>query len=161
MTFELCAHPLQSKARIRSAMLVFDSLVKSFSLTCMDAADQRAMIFPAGEVAVVNMVDVPPTQALVHAPNASCTCPSLCLPPSNPRAAGKTPVWLTNPGWGDTWSVAEIQREQNRKLVWCALKAYTTFMAKEAETDEGYMSFFVADPFNVCLNHLHPHVSVG
>ncbi|KAG5639438.1 hypothetical protein H0H81_002309 [Sphagnurus paluster] len=51
--FEVCAHPLHSSERCNSSMVVLDSIIRSLSLTLVDANDPKASTFLPGSVPAV------------------------------------------------------------------------------------------------------------
>jgi hypothetical protein len=131
--FEISAHPLQSAARCHSAILLVDALVQSLSLTCIDAGNQRASIFPAGQLASLPFSN-PPKGSTSH----PCNCQALCSSPTKHVAEARYPR-----------DVAEIRKEESRRLAWAALYTYTLFTAKEAELNQTFTPLFITEPFNV------------
>jgi hypothetical protein len=133
--FEFCAHPLYSTTRCRSAILLVDALVQSLSLTCIDAGDHRATIFPAGEV---------PSLPLSASPHDVGCCPRALSPlPVRPRDPTKLNKWLQG------LSVSEIRKEENRRMVWGAMQAFTAYLTAESEFSRGFLPLFTTEPFNV------------
>jgi hypothetical protein len=130
--FETCVHPLHSSTRCRSAILLVDALIQSLSLTHIGASDQRASIFPAGQLALLPLSDASSDPSAYP-----CNCDALSS--------------LELP---ETQTVAEIRREEARRMVWAAMMAHTVYTATEAEFHQGFLPLFITEPFNVRTHSL-------
>jgi hypothetical protein len=137
--FEVCAHPLASHARCRSAILLLDALVQSLSLTCIDASDQQASIFPAGQIA-----SLPISEPSATTP--ACACESWHF--SHPQPTGAQAWALSNR------SVLDIRKDETRKMVWSTLQTLAAHTNREIEFGRGFFPLFTTEPFNVSCSPL-------
>lgn len=156
--FEVCAHPRHSSGRSTSSMVMLDSIIRSLSLTLVDADDPNTTMFPPGTVPAVDAPKARPPQHLYtggtspsHPSNgtAGCSCTALRLQEHWPSAAEHAPLWSATPAWDDSWTEGEIRKESCRRLCWSSMIlaaghiSYTT-----AQRSEG-LDLFISDPANV------------
>lgn len=160
--FEISAHPLHNGIRVRSALSMLDSLVRSLAMAALDRTDARASRFAARAVPTVSPAAVeyggggaagptwdvaPHTGAHAHAhhhtgappqrtPPAAgeCACGAYTLGRNWSHAQELTPLWLMTPAWSEDATDAEIRKEECRRLVWSSV----TMVA-------GYTSFTAAN----------------
>ena len=137
-------------------MRLFDSFVQALSLTCIDAPDMQASIFPAGQIAKVPLSSAVAQRfgslgQAVSPARRSCACSMVSLKHTNPEMLSKTPTWMFTPGWRRGWSLAEIRLEENRRMVWHAIQGFTGHMTRRAEQGLPFTPFFLTDPLNVSL----------
>lgn len=154
-------------------MVMLDSIIRSLSLTMVDADDPSTTMFPAGTVPVVRSPKpravwlpqspissspsdgrfsvVTDTAVDPDAPAPGCACASLTLQEHWPSTNEHAPMWISTPAWDDQWSEAEIRKESCRRLCWSSMIlaaghiSYTT-----AHRAQG-LDLFIADPSNVCV----------
>ncbi|KAF8908985.1 hypothetical protein CPB84DRAFT_1843323 [Gymnopilus junonius] len=158
--FEVCAHPRHSSERSTSSMVLLDSIIRSLSLTLVDANDPNTTMFPQGTVPAVDTPKGYRSQRLyagdtspVHSVNgaAGCSCQTLKLQEHWPSAAEHAPLWSATPAWDNSWTEAEIRKESCRRLCWSSMIlaaghiSYTT-----AQRSEG-LDLFITDPANYAL----------
>lgn len=134
--FEVCAHPLASHSRTRSAILLLDALIQSLSLTCIDASNRQASIFPENRIASLPISE-PPKEGPPHA----CACESWHFTLPKPMGAQ---AWALS-----KQSIVEIRKEECRKMVWLTLKTFAAHAGREVEFGRGYFPLFTTEPFNV------------
>ncbi|KDR82669.1 hypothetical protein GALMADRAFT_275797 [Galerina marginata CBS 339.88] len=162
--FEICAHPRHSSQRSTSSMVMLDSIIRSLSLTLVDADDPNATMFPPGSVPAVDPekhraagfpnergpyhLHVSPT----HRTNESgCSCHIFTLGEHWSPTAEHAPLWGSTPAWNNSWTEGEIRKESCRRLCWSSMIlaaghiSYTT-----AYRSEG-LDLFIADPANYAL----------
>ena len=151
-------------------MVMLDSIIRSLSLTLVDASDPSTTLFPPGAVPAVCAPSSPPPHANAHthsppepaspelgagaAPDdgeKGCACHTLTLSGHWPCVADHAPLWAPTPAWDARWSEAEIRKESCRRLCWSAIVlaaghiSYTT-----ARRTQG-LDLFISDPANVRL----------
>jgi hypothetical protein len=141
VSFETCAHPLHSRSRVRSSILLLDALIQSLSLTHIDALDPQTSIFPAGRVAALPRTDSLNT--------ADCTCTSVCLKPTPVESVNASPLQHLMPGWPLEWTAAQVRRDECRRLVWYALQWITCYSAEAGDSGSDHTRLFLTNPFNV------------
>ncbi|KAL4250671.1 hypothetical protein ABKN59_005386 [Abortiporus biennis] len=157
--FEISAHPNHSTNRVRSAMGMLDSLIRSLSLTQLDKDDPRVSTFTSRLVPTVSSEtsDVahwdPTLQRVPHDHSThQCTCSSFTLGHNSPIAQEVTPLWLTTPAWKEDWSEADVRKEECRRIVWSSMmlaaghSLYTSACAGFTQMD-----LFIADPSNYAV----------
>ncbi len=112
--FEVCAHPRHSTERSTSSMVMLDSIIRSLSLTLVDASDPSTTLFPPGAVPAVCEPSSPPTHT--HSPpepaspelgagagaahddgEKGCACHELTLSGHWPCVADHAPLWAPTP----------------------------------------------------------------
>lgn len=113
--FEFSAHALRSNTRCYSTLLLVDALVQSLSLTCIDAGGPRSNIFPAGHIA-----SLPLSSSLRAVASASCDHGPLCFSWEQPKMVTRFRA------------VAEIRKEEIRRMMWGIMKASTLYTARGA-----------------------------
>ncbi|KAI0070393.1 hypothetical protein K474DRAFT_816565 [Panus rudis PR-1116 ss-1] len=137
--FEISAHPRHSTDRVRSALSMLDSLIRSMSLMSLDQDDPRVTRFETRSVPVVS-TPTSHTQSLpvnwdnhshphphpqlgvgIPPPTSSCNCSSYTLVSHAPNAREITPMWLTTPAWADEHNEGEVRREECRRIVWSSM----------------------------------------
>lgn len=178
--FEVCAHPLHSSERSNSSMVMLDSIIRSLSLTFVDADDPNTSIFSPGTVPAVlerkstwfpdpaSFTDfnphMPPNPKLFgHQPHSplqngndhGCSCRSMTLE-HQPEGSEHTPLWASTPAWKASWSEGEIRKESCRRLCWSSMilaaghASYTTAHRSHA------LNLFISDPSNVRSSFIEP-----
>ncbi|KAF7985587.1 hypothetical protein HWV62_3877 [Athelia sp. TMB] len=142
-------------------------IIRTLSLTTIDADDPNASTFPPRDVPrVINIRQQSP-----HVPDESefdretspgstgsqvfthegCDCASLSLGHQWPGAFEHTPLWLSTPAWNENWTEGEFKKETCRRLCWstvilaAGISSYTT-----AEQADG-LELFVTEPSNFAL----------
>ncbi len=171
--FEVCAHPHHSTTRSVSAIQMLDSIIRSLSLTVVDADDPDTSVFVAGEVPRVPATSNrwSPTSAFFssriepsyRAPSSSpggtgCNCNSLTLGKHWPSSLEHTPLWATTPAWDPAWSEADIRKESSRRLCWAAISLAAGHVSYAFANNHLTPDLFIADPGNVSLHYgfFHP-----
>ena len=177
--FEISAHPEHSTSRVRSAMSMLDSLIRTMSLTSIDKDHPTVSTFARHSVPVVPSFSDP----RVHRPwdlstplNSSqtpqsqehCNCAPFTLGHASPIAQQVTPLWLTTPAWKEDSTDAEIRKEECRRVVWSSMmlaaahSSYTTACSGFSQMD-----LSINDPSSVRPEFflirspaitVHPHV---
>ncbi|KAF8073616.1 hypothetical protein FPV67DRAFT_1478620 [Lyophyllum atratum] len=174
--FEVCAHPLHSSERSNSSMIMLDSIIRSLSLTFVDAGDPNTSIFSPGEVPAVleqhrdpswfpdREVDFNP-----HLPSAKpkhwrslnspressadsgCSCRSMTLGAHWPEGNDHTPLWTSTPAWNNSWSEAEIRKESCRRLCWSSTILAAGHASYTTAHRSDALNLFISDPSNYAL----------
>lgn len=129
--FETFGHPLYSLSRSRSALAILDNLITGMGLLDMDRANPLACRFTQHSVPSVFAAHGGPTNVDSVAPTR-CQCDRLSTC-AREIAGGSTKSRRTSLAWPTLESSAETRREEQRRLVWSALKLGT-----------GHMSYFLA-----------------
>ena len=155
-------HPLHSATRTASSMSMLDTIIRTLSLTFLDAENPAVVRFkprtvPAVPFAVGNG-PVPSTSTRrCNAFNSTaqpypvhdCSCMSLSLGYRWPAARAHAPLWLSTPGWDDTWTPGETTKETCRRLCWHSMMLTALFTSHMHASGQVIPEFFVGDPVNV------------
>ena len=156
--FEVCAHPRHSSERSSSSMVMLDSIIRSLSLTLVDADDPNASMFSPGMVPVVTSPKQPtvwfPDEPLSRAsPDSAtengCSCNQITLGGHWPSAAEHAPLWGCTPVWDDSWSEGEIHKESCRRLCWSSMILAAGHISYTTAHRSHCLDLFIADPANV------------
>jgi len=154
--FEICAHPRLSPGRSISSLVILDSIIRSLSLTTMDAESPRTSVFLPGTVAAVvetNRRWFPGQSPVNHigADSAACSCQIMTLGASNPESSAHTPLWSCTPAWSKTWSEGEIMKESCRRLSWSSMVLAAGYASYAVAHKSSMVDLFISDPSNVCI----------
>lgn len=178
--FEVCSHRHHSSARVASALFLLDGIIRSLYLTLLDADDPQASLLhasydrsrprllgqptwgssPSSGSEVVSSLgpaqnatsyDTMPYTSLGEAVSPGCTCASMSLGNTWSAAKEYTPLWLSTPAWDDTWSEAEIKKEECRRLCWSTLFLACGHSNYAWAHRERGLNLFVVDPANYAL----------
>ncbi|PPQ66262.1 hypothetical protein CVT24_007280 [Panaeolus cyanescens] len=167
--FEVCAHPRHSSERSTSSMVMLDSLIRSLSLTLVDADDPNTNMFPPGSVPVVGLTSREPwvpeqspvrissVHAFSHqsplAPTyeRNCSCHTFTLKEHWPSADEHAPLWGPTPAWDDTWTPGEIRKESCRRLCWSAMILAAGHISYTSSHRSQSLDLFISDPANYAL----------
>lgn len=171
--FEVCAHPRHSSERSKSAMIMLDSIIRSLSLTLVDADDPSTSVFPPGSVPTVRsqkflpstarFSDQPPIRILRDNSSAQhtslnsshggddCLCNSMTLRECWPTSREHAPLWGATPAWNEGWSEGEIRKESCRRLCWSSsILAAGHVSYTMAHRSKG-LDLFISNPANYAL----------
>jgi hypothetical protein len=173
--FEICAHPHHSSERATSAMIVLDSIIRSLSLTLVDADDPKTSIFTPGTVPAVpesprsdswdsdnTLVDFDlgmrstllhsrQSQSPVEPPSkAGCSCQLMTLKASWPQGSEHVPLWASTPAWNSS-SEGEIRKESCRRLCWSSMMLAAGHASYTTANRSSALNLFISDPANVCI----------
>ncbi|GLB38529.1 putative GAL4-like Zn(II)2Cys6 (or C6 zinc) binuclear cluster DNA-binding domain [Lyophyllum shimeji] len=174
--FEVCAHPLHSSERSNSSMVMLDSIIRSLSLTFVDADDPNTTTFPPGEVPAVLE---PPSQDIwfpdsdldsslhqpctngkhLHSLNSppeppteqGCSCRTMMLLTQWPEGSEHTPLWTSTPAWNKSWSEVEIRKESCRRLCWSSIVLAAGHASYTTAHRSEALNLFISDPSNYAL----------
>ncbi|EAU85892.2 hypothetical protein CC1G_02915 [Coprinopsis cinerea okayama7 len=171
--FEVCAHPSHSSERSGSSMLMLDSLIRSLSLTLVDADDPNTTLFPPGSVPVVSQPhrrltqvsgnrlwypDQPtvpdlsyPAHNVSHPEPSGCTCQSMTLGENWSSANDLVPMWGSTPAWGEGWSEADLRKESIRRLCWSSMILAAGHISYTMAHRQTGLDLFISDPANYAL----------
>ncbi|PCH40106.1 hypothetical protein WOLCODRAFT_98280 [Wolfiporia cocos MD-104 SS10] len=162
--FEVCAHPLHSTERVRSAMSMLDSLIRCMELTTLDAQDPRVSVFAPRSAAVVT----PSVRAARHNPRAfyaaqhalpprtppapaGCWCSPYTLGEVSPEMVELAPAWSHTPAWLSEWTEAEMHREECRRLVWSSVMLVAGYTSYNAAYAFPQLDLYIMEPSNFRL----------
>ncbi|KAG6903252.1 hypothetical protein C0995_000147 [Termitomyces sp. Mi166 len=166
--FEVCAHPLHSSERSNSSLIMLDSIIRSLSLTFVDADNPKTTKFSPGAVPAVfdpsqnewlfSEEDfnphMPPNNAKLPRELASepgCSCRSLTLITHQQESSEQTPLWTLTPAWSDRWNEAEIRKESCRRLCWSSMILAAGHVSYTTAHRSGILKLFISDPANYAL----------
>ena len=137
-------------------MVMLDSIIRSLSLTLVDADDPNATMFSPGSVPVVTspkrtvwFPDEPLSRDSPDGNENGCSCHQITLGEQWSSAAEHAPLWGSTPAWDESWTEGEIRKESCRRLCWSSMTlaaghiSYTT-----AHRSQG-LDLFISDPANV------------
>jgi hypothetical protein len=145
--FELCPHPGHSPQRANDHILFLDRLISTQRLTFVDASDPEVSTFAPKAVPVVQdrrMYDLP----------KKCSCPR--SPLEGPVAHTLLPSWASVPQWETSWSPAEVNKEECRRLCWSALSIISCQSVTSSAFDKDPPDSFLSNPANVRFIYISP-----
>lgn len=151
-------------------MLMLDSIIRTLSLTFVDADDPRASIFFPRAVPAVNSDQLPsswslgshrqkspaildfPRRAIDHteAMPQGCSCGSLTLGENWTLTSEHAPLWAHTPAWNSGWTEAEIRKESCRRVCWSSMILAAGHVSYAAANKSFGLDLFVSNPANVC-----------
>ena len=161
--FEICAHPRHSSERSTSAMIVLDSIIRSLSLTTVDANDPKTSIFTPGAVPAVPEAQnnswasepcLPSNlrhslQSPVQPPSKTgCSCQLMTLSGCWPQSREHVPLWASTPAWNSS-SEGEIRKESCRRLCWSSMMLAAGHASYTTAHRSSALNLFISDPANV------------
>ncbi|KAF9568802.1 hypothetical protein CPC08DRAFT_624611 [Agrocybe pediades] len=171
--FEVCAHPRHTSYRSTSAMVMLDSIIRSLSLTHVDADDPNASLFSPGTVPVVDSprpqtswLPASPSSPNSHlpmhpyngmpaqpAPDVGCSCNTITLAHKWPQVAEHAPLWGQTAAWDPSWTEAEIRKESCRRLCWSAMFLAAGHISYATARRGGGLDYdlFISDPANYAI----------
>ena len=128
-------------------MNLLDGVIRCLSLARLDVEAPDVATFttnatPSGDT-------LAPHSNLAVLESSLCPCDQQSLGSLNPAVFAQVPSWGPTQGFDPAWSVAEIRKDECRRLVWIAV----AILAREAETayllGRPFQSLFMTDPTNV------------
>lgn len=168
--FESCAHPDHTPDRFARSLVTLDELIRSLSLTSIDAHDRDVVRFPPGQVPVV-LLDGGGEEG-----ERKCSCVGFANDShtriggaaggdshnvgedahsvSGGAGAGDSPTNSTcSPTlpWDPAWTAREIRNEEVRRLCWGALVLVAGFSAQCAAFNKDMPNFYLMNPTNYAL----------
>lgn len=166
--FEICGHPTQSAARAMSALTLLDSLIRSLSLTLLDADDADTSLFsphsvptvpqkPAWEYSAYQAGSNHPgitddsTRYVSTIPTMSigCGCKALTLASNWALTNEHVPIWSPTPAWNATWTVGDIRKESCRRLCWSSMSLAAGHVSYMSANRVKPPELFISNPANV------------
>jgi hypothetical protein len=148
-------------------MMMLDSIIRSLSLTLVDADDPSTSVFPRRSVPTVRSQKFqpstaqPPIRILRDTSSAqhpsltrsndegNCSCNSMTLGECWPTSREHTPLWGATPAWNEGWSEGEIRKESCRRLCWSSsILAAGHVSYTMAHRSKG-LDLFISNPANV------------
>ncbi|KAF8582821.1 hypothetical protein K439DRAFT_1350360 [Ramaria rubella] len=144
--FEMCAHPYHSSQRSNSAMVMLDSIIRTLSLTTIDANESAVSVFSLHTVPVVLV----PSSSRVSR-QEGCSCRSLTLGHNSRSSYDHTPLWVATPAWNPDWTVSEIRKEESRRLCWSSLQLAAGHTSHAAAFSAPPLDYFCIEPANYAL----------
>lgn len=142
--FEVCAHPYHSPERISSSLVMLDSIIRSLALTSIDADEPSVSVFSPRAVPVVPV----PSPARVRR-QEGCSCHSLTLGQVSRSSHEHTPLWVATAAWNPDWTLAEIRKEESRRLCWSALSLAAGHTSHAAAFSAPPLDYYCIQPGNV------------
>lgn len=159
---------------------MLDSIIRSLSLTFVDADDPNASMFTPGAVPVVSSRRIQsrsrwlPEQTLIptrHSLGAEvsypightsspahsnsepgCSCNAYTLVENWPSAGEHAPLWGPTPAWNNSWPEGEIRKESCRRLCWSSMILAAGHISYTTANNQSQrLDLFIADPANVCF----------
>ncbi|KII90502.1 hypothetical protein PLICRDRAFT_39063 [Plicaturopsis crispa FD-325 SS-3] len=170
--FEICTHPELSGWRITSSMKMMDNIIRTLSLTFMDADDPRVTVFARGAVPALgdmsaaepraNRLAIPTTQHNSHSRETiPCACDGMTLDKVWPGVTEHAPQWTMAHAWNTEASEVDIRKESSRRLCWSAMMITAGLSTYTATCKNGHIDLFINDPANYALlfpgDEMSPH----
>ncbi|KAH8113570.1 hypothetical protein DFH11DRAFT_1510242 [Phellopilus nigrolimitatus] len=81
-------------------------------------------------------------------PSPKCLCNELSLGRVWRETQEYTPFWMCTPAWNPAWGVAEIRREECRRLCWSTLTMLAGYTAYRASLGLSIIDLFILHPSN-------------
>ncbi|KDQ17256.1 hypothetical protein BOTBODRAFT_185963 [Botryobasidium botryosum FD-172 SS1] len=127
--FELSSHRDHTTSRSRYSLIQLDSIIQAFGLTFLDANEDEASIFsPYSPPVVTSRKPVSETHPYSGEPShpyspiqPGCSCDALTVSAMEQVNAPDAYMRSIAPGWDPGWDLAEIQREELRRVCWGSL----------------------------------------
>ncbi|KAH6912789.1 hypothetical protein BKA70DRAFT_1097562 [Coprinopsis sp. MPI-PUGE-AT-0042] len=178
--FEVCAHPRHKGERSKSSLLLLDAIIRSLSLTFVDADDPDTSLFPPGSVPVVanttrtlqhterqqgpwfpepviasfnagpSYPTEPPEPSVVEE-SAGCNCQSMTLGEHWPYVVDHAPMWGNTPAWDGSWGEGDMRKESIRRLCWSSTILAANHNSYTMAHRSQSLDLFIADPANYAL----------
>lgn len=159
-------------------MVMLDNIIRSLTLTLLDANDPDTTVFYPRSVPIAS--HAPENIVLPQAPlfatlsadtdaaggvaggnslggASGCDCRELSLGSNWQGTQEYVPIWDPTPGWDPDWTEAEIRKESCRRLCWSSMTLAAAHMSYAPNNKPAGTMFFISDPSNV---RRFPHVSV-
>lgn len=140
----MCAHPYHSPERVSSALVMLDSIIRSLALTSIDADEPSVSVFTPRAVPSVPVA----SHARVRR-QEGCSCHSLTLGQISRSSHEHTPLWVATAAWNPDWTLAEIRKEESRRLCWSALSLAAGHTSHAAAFSSPALDYFCIQPANV------------
>ena len=154
----MSAHPHHSDERENSALILLDQIIRTLALTAIDSGEPGRCHFSPNTVPVVSL---PPEDRDITF-EERCFCPA---PPASPPSTASTGrgidnMGLASGGWNPTWTTfvewdarlgeSEIEKEEIRRMCWCALSLAAAHTSQCAALHKPSLDLFIGRPENVC-----------
>ncbi|KAH7885280.1 hypothetical protein F5I97DRAFT_1884201 [Phlebopus sp. FC_14] len=160
--FEVCTHPNHTRERSSSAILMLDTIIRTLSLTLLDIDNPTVTGFSAGGGALVpqskslwrNTILSSSSDTSSNISNyrtQGCSCVAMSLGQRWLTSRQHTPLWISTPGWDDSWSESDIRREICRRLCWSSLTLVAGHTSYLSSTTLVYPRLFLLEPANYAL----------
>ncbi|KAI0044523.1 hypothetical protein FA95DRAFT_1562170 [Auriscalpium vulgare] len=167
--FEVLAHPAHSTTRVLSSLQVLDNVIRTLSLTCLDAGNPQASTYSPRSVPSTISSPSPPPPAYApdiryysdavppafpaHAepPGASCSCEALSLGRNWPECHEQAPSWIWSPAWNHEWGEGEVRREECRRLSWSAMMLVAGHSSYSSASSTAGLDMFMIEPSNYSI----------
>ncbi|KZP06293.1 hypothetical protein FIBSPDRAFT_842281 [Athelia psychrophila] len=153
--FENAGYPQQSIHRSFASIHVLDRIIRTLSLTTIDASDPNASTFALREVPRVITIRHPhmsdsadlerETSPVTH---EACDCASLTLGRHWAGAREHTPLWMSTPAWDDNWSEGEFKKETCRRLCWSTVSFVTAISSYTTARQAAGLDLYITEPAN-------------
>ncbi|TFY53050.1 hypothetical protein EVJ58_g9664, partial [Rhodofomes roseus] len=164
--FEICAHPLHTTERVRSAVSMLDSLIRCLNLALVDADDPRVTIFTPHSAPVVS--SCPPQQrhrdpaeffTAQQAPpiplssnvQTTCWCASYTLGHMSPDTIELAPLWSHTAGWLADWTEGDIRKEECRRLIWSSVILIAGYASYNTAIGKSLPELSLMDPASIAV----------
>lgn len=146
-----------------ASMAMLDSIIRTLSLTSIDAADKDVSVFTSHHMPSVHINLEQPKKLFWDSPATpgsngsmgSCECATLSLGHQWASASEHTPLWLSTPAWEENWSDNEVRKESCRRLVWSAVTLAAAHSSYATAQKTSGPDLFVSNPSNVSFVGMH------
>ncbi|KAF7343742.1 Zn(2)-C6 fungal-type domain-containing protein [Mycena sanguinolenta] len=138
--YESSAHPQYHPDRVAASLRMLDQILKTISVSAIDAVDQHATRFKSNTVPVVTVPYRP------HHYQRKCTC----MPPGSPPP-DTTQTWSVPLPWDPSWSAIEVRNEECRRLAWSALSLATSYLIQCVAFDREMPALELSNPANYTI----------
>lgn len=153
--FEMSAHPLHSSERENSSLLLLDQIIKTLALTAIDSNEPGISRFQADGVPVISLSPGDRDITLED----RCFCPPPPATSSSPISGSQdigaltmsrwNPTWTTHVEWNVDWNAHDIEKEEIRRLCWCALSLAAIHTSQCAALHKTPLDLFIGRAENV------------
>lgn len=149
----MCAHPYHSTERTNSSMVMLDSIIRSLSLTTIDADHPYVSVFQPRSVPIISVVSNAKVSRQV-----GCSCRALTLGQVSRSSHEHTPLWTATAAWNPDWTIAEVRKEECRRLCWSTLQLAAGHTAHAAAFSASPVDYFCIQPANVSYKSSNSHI---
>ena len=150
---------------MRSALFMLDSLIRSLSLTKLDADDDRVSVFASRVASTLPQPAEMKTQRRDYghpkeshlSPPKECACSAYTLSEVSPPSLEITPLWSATPYWRNDWSDGDMKKEECRRVVWSTVTlvaGVTSYVTAVGASTDTFSGLFILDPANVSIFQL-------
>ncbi|GJE92836.1 hypothetical protein PsYK624_089940 [Phanerochaete sordida] len=145
--FESSSHPDHSQDRADGALQFMDRIIQALGLTMVDMDDPDVCVYSPRTIPMVFF-----QPGYVSPRDCGCV-PSVAGASMNSGVAPQHYAFsfTFSPPWDPSWGVAEIVREESRRVCWSALNLIANYTAQSVAFHQAPLDLFLMEPANYCI----------